>query len=204
MKKFSGRLIFSLLLVLAVMALSPQTAQADPFTVDVFVITPTGPTTIPCGTLATFNIIISGRGASQWPGSPVDGTNAGLSVFDTLTNNSFVGLGNFNFASAITVLQDDNWILRQSFTVECSMSPECHLIGHGENGAFDVTLDSNMAVMKGQLAALTPLSATVVKESNTVKVTCETPEPTSMFLLGTGLAGVAIKTRKRLRNRKNK
>jgi hypothetical protein len=167
-----------------------------------FQITPGGPVEIFCGSSQDFTITITGTGASQFPGSSDLVNNAGLSVTDTVTNpNPPLGLGFFNFADSATIPSDDVWVIKKSFTVICTDTEDCHLelIPPGGAGTNPVTLPSGTATLQANFNALTILGAVVpLAKSNSVQVSCVTPEPSTMLLLGTGLIGIGVRLRKRI------
>ena len=169
-----------LFLLIAIGAMmSPQSAKGDSITIT----TPglLGDSDIPCDGSATFRLVLRGTGT---PGTTfmltygVFGVNPG----DILERQ----LNPFNMAE-VTVNDQGLWAKDIVFLLRCV---GCDFV----QGFNPVKVDSG-SIIFGRIQVPGQSS-----DTNSITVHCVTPEPTTLLLLGTGLAGVAIKARKRLKS----
>lgn len=173
---------FLFLLIAIGAMISPQAAKGDSITIT----TPglLGDSDIPCDGSATFRLVLRGTGT---PGTTftltfgVFGVNPGEIVERQLNP--------FNMVE-VTVGENGLWAKDIVFLLRCV---GCDFV----QGFNPVKVDSG-SIIFGRIQVP---GQTV--DTNSITVHCVTPEPTSMVLLSIGLAGVALKMRKRVRSRKS-
>lgn len=139
---------------------------------------------IDCGKSATFTLTLKGAGSNTRP------VNLVYEVFqDGAGDDKLIGTTTFT----VTGDAEGKWEEELTFTLECT--GDCILRGAGGS--------SGDKVAKVLAKIKLPLGDELGK-SNSVDVECvPTPEPATMSLLGMGLAGIAIKMRKRLKSPKS-
>lgn len=172
-------------LIVSCIVAASHGVRADPITLTRLIVG--GDPEIPCDGSSTYGLLLRG-GGSAGTTFKLTYTVFGLSGHEP----SEVQLNPPNTID-ITIGEDGQWSRDVIFTLHCV-------------GCIHVEGFSSLPITTGEaIFVRVSLTGNPVQDSNQLVVSCtHTPEPTTIILLGTGLAVIRIKTRKRFKRPKGR